>query len=476
MHKVNFEGAAQFTKLQVCDISPAATMDCLSLVDLPWGAAAGTKGRADESDQTKGQAQARPKLPTRIMRGSSNSKTATPTPTTRPIIFASCGVERDPAGQIKQSGHLLPPLAPFVLHALWHAYRAYHKGKRFLSTRRSGTCLECPKPLFNPCRPTRIVAQTFNQAHPNRVSHHISSSNNEVVVFPQHMLLKAALLNSLTECVQFAIYAHGRIGFEARYQRNQTALSHRHQQMQVIGHQHISQRLAPTRIITSAQPVDGGSCQVEIGKQWLTPKGDCHDQTHSTNARNPSMQHFSGVGHHGEQGQVIRAIRHSNKPLSIVFPRRSVPVGAAQTESSYYVLLHPDPARFVAWRSELETFLHERLNFKPKKLADQRAYFATPHLRMRVGKHWTLAGICPGGQPTEFFVHRPALVSAPNVRCTHHRCYAGRSTLAALATRSPTKAGTSRLTSKHRTLACLWLVQPPAGLFLFRPNPILWRA
>ncbi len=86
--------------------------------------------------------------------------------------------------------------------------------------------------------------------------------------------------------------------------------------------------------------------------------------------------------------------------------------GAAQTASSYYVLLHPDPARFVAWRSELETFLPERLNFKPKKLADQRAYFATPHLRMRVlmqvGKHWTLAGICPGGQPTQCFVYRPS--------------------------------------------------------------------
>jgi RNA-directed DNA polymerase len=314
-------------------------------------------------------------------------------------MFASCEAEREPAGHLKQPDHAPSPVAPFGLHALWRAYRACRKGKR---TSRDTQAYEASlldklvnsrdalaKPLaqggWRPSRTFSFVVSRpkLREIHAapfaDRVVHHVLVDRLARLFEP--VFIHDSYANRLGKGTHAAIDRLQGFMRQASAGASQEAFV---LQLDIANFFNSIHRPTLFRLLQHrlARALRGGTLDAAEATAL-------QDHCRALLSADPTV----GVRRRGSPKVFDQVPPH--KRLGGQGPARGLPIGNLtsqffanvylneldqyvkhQLKARWYVryvddfvLLHPDPAQLLVWRSQIETFLHERLSLKLKTLA-----------------------------------------------------------------------------------------------------------
>lgn len=315
-------------------------------------------------------------------------------------MFASCEAEREPAGHFKKSGRTPPPVAPFGLHALWRAYRACRKGKR---TSRDTQAYEAnlldklvnsrdalAKPLsqggWRPSRTFSFVVSRpkLREIHAapfaDRVVHHVLVDRLARLYEP--VFIHDSYANRVGKGTHAAVERLQGFMRQASAGGSQPAFA---LQLDIANFFNSIHRPTLFRLLQHRVARAVRASKIEIAEASAL-----QDHCRALLSADPTV----GVRRRGSPRVFEQVPPH--KRLGGQGPARGLPIGNLtsqffanvylneldqfvkhQLKAQWYVryvddfvLLHPDPAQLLAWRSQIDAFLAERLSLKLKALAE----------------------------------------------------------------------------------------------------------
>lgn len=318
-------------------------------------------------------------------------------------MFASCEAEREPAGKHPKPDQQPPPVAPFGLHALWRAYRACRKGKRAsrdtqayeanlldkLVTSRDALAKPMGHGGWRPSRTFSFVVSRpkLREIHAapfaDRVVHHVLTDRLARLYEP--VFIHDSYANRLGKGTHAAVDRLQAFMRQATVGGSQSAYA---LQLDIANFFNSIHRPTLFRLL-----------QHRLAR---AVRGNTLDRAEAAALQNHcrallSADPTAGVRRRGSPKVFEQVPPH--KRLGALGPAFGLPIGNLtsqffanvylneldqfikhQLKAHWYVryvddfvLLHPDPAQLLVWRSEIERFLASHLSLKLKTLAQPHA-------------------------------------------------------------------------------------------------------
>ena len=318
-------------------------------------------------------------------------------------MFASCEAEREPAGKKNKSNRSPPPVAPFGLHALWRAYKACRKGKRAARDTQAyeasllDKLVSSRNALANVgqsggWRPSRtycfvVSAPKLREIHAapfaDRVVHHVLVDRLARIYEP--VFIHDSYANRQGKGTHAAVDRLQAFMRQASAGGSQSAYA---LQLDIANFFNTIHRPTLFRLLQHrlGRAVRGGTLdRAEAGALQSHCRALLTADSTAGARRRGSPRVFAQVPPH--------------KRLGALGPAYGLPIGNLtsqffanvyldaldqfikhQLKARWYVryvddfvLLHPDPAQLLAWRSQIQNFLAQRLSLQLKALAEPHA-------------------------------------------------------------------------------------------------------